>query len=436
MEKVLAERLLDISQKTHEDCGIKTYHVPCLPRRIYIEAPGILEIQEFMKFSAYGHLVSRATRILDDTNRNFLHGTSVPNVPCPESWVRIKQAGKYKGDLALILYTPSEGDIVTIAVVPRFNALQTKKRKGKRPVSAPALLDPKILAKFPPNEKNIHLIGPRMFHTNGLELLRTLSTHALRIEPRPSEAELFLFQSCLRLLNDETEDVIRRAVNKAFRSDSRRLWHKGDRVKILEGAFVDTTCYIYEIDDLNQSATVEFGSPEPTLVEVSMEDLERQFRVGDQVRAALGKDKGRTGSILEITDGVGTIVEGTALQATEVTSSSILCSFNNYFAQLEVLLLYLESYTVGPSFVATPYPMASSISEPKLSREFEAVKGHQTVRGGSFDPRIGKEAAVYIGPLKGYRGRLREIGANFGKIECPGRQLPIYTALLKHLVLM
>lgn len=87
MEKVLAERLLDISQKTHEDCGIKTYHVPCLPRRIYIEAPGILKIQEFMKFSAYGHLVSRATRILDDTNRNFLHGTSVPNVPCPESWV-------------------------------------------------------------------------------------------------------------------------------------------------------------------------------------------------------------------------------------------------------------------------------------------------------------------------------------------------------------
>src|ERR1700678_1673159 len=35
MEKTLAESLLEISQKTHEDCGIKIYHVPYNPRRIY-----------------------------------------------------------------------------------------------------------------------------------------------------------------------------------------------------------------------------------------------------------------------------------------------------------------------------------------------------------------------------------------------------------------
>ena len=60
MEKIIAESLLEISQITHEDCGITTYHVCYLPRRIYIEAPGIVEIQEFMKFSVYGHLVSHA----------------------------------------------------------------------------------------------------------------------------------------------------------------------------------------------------------------------------------------------------------------------------------------------------------------------------------------------------------------------------------------
>ena len=82
MESTLAETLFDISPKTHEDCAIKTYHIPYLPRRIYIEARGIVKIQELMKFSAYGHLVSHATCILDDMNNIFLHSTSTPDVPC------------------------------------------------------------------------------------------------------------------------------------------------------------------------------------------------------------------------------------------------------------------------------------------------------------------------------------------------------------------
>jgi transcription elongation factor len=55
---------------------------------------------------------------------------------------------------------------------------------------------------------------------------------------------------------------------------------------------------------------------------------------------------------------------------------------------------------------------------------------------GGRDPRIGRVAAVYVGPMKGYQGRLIDIGRNSGTIECPGRQLPTYTTQLKHLVLM
>ena len=109
MEKTLAESLLEKSQKIYEDCGIMTYSVPHLPRRVYIEAPGIFEINKIMKFSAYGYLVSRVARVSDDINRSFLHATSPPDVPCPGSWVRIIQAGIYKGDLALVLFTPNEG---------------------------------------------------------------------------------------------------------------------------------------------------------------------------------------------------------------------------------------------------------------------------------------------------------------------------------------
>lgn len=329
IEKILAVSLLEIS-KTRGDCEIQTFHNPCFPRRIYIKAPGILEIQELMKFSAYGPLVSRATRIIDDIDLNLLLGTNAPDVPCPGSWVRIRQACIYKGDLALVLFTPSEGDIVTIVVVPRFSVSQSKKRKSNglfaRAAPAPALLDPRIVAKFPSDEHNVHSIGSRRFYPNGLEFLRTPSIHSLKIEPSPSEAELLLFQSSFGLLDStyEHEHIIQRAVYEAFRNKSRTFWHAGDRVRILEGTFVNTSCSILEIDEANQSAIVEFGSPKPIRVEVMMYDLERQFLVGDQVRVALGENKGRTGSIVKIIDDVTTIVEGTASQLTEVTTPLIL----------------------------------------------------------------------------------------------------------------
>ena len=433
MEAILAGSLSEISLKMHGDSGISTYHIPYLPRRIYIEAPGIAEIQALMKFSAYGHLVSRASRVLDDLDRNFLHSTRVPDVPCIGSWVRIIQPGLYKGDLGLVFSTPSTGDIVVIAVIPRF---RTKKRKGKgnaRPASA--LLDPKFLATFyPPNEENIHLIGSREFSSNGLEFLRAASAHALKTEPRPAEAELVVFRSSFGILDKryQLDAIIHYAMNKAFRNESRRLWRTGDRVKILEGAFVDRLCSIREIDKDNRSVIVEFDSPKPTTLEVSLEDVERQFLVGDQVRVALGQNKERMGSILKINDGVGTIVEGTANQVIEVSLSLHSFSFIIYFAQFQSPLLYLESYDLPPSFAYTPHPAASSMSKP--SHESEAWEGHQML--GRRDPRIGREAAVYVGPMKGYQGRLIDIGRNFAKIECPGRQLPTYSAPLKYFVLM
>ena len=99
-----------------------------------------------------------------------------------------------------------------------------------------------------------------------------------------------------------------------------------------------------------------------------------------------------------------------------------------------MLLSYLETHTAGSSFAITPHPAASSLTGPKPSQESEAVKYYQIL--GGHDLRIGKEAAVYVGQLKGYQGRLIEIGQDTGKIECLGRHPPFYTAPLKHLVLM
>ena len=118
----------------------------------------------------------------------------------------------------------------------------------------------------------------------------------------------------------------------------------------LEGAFVDKSCSIREIDEDNRSLIVEFDSPEPTSIEVSLEDVERQFLVGDQVCVALGENKGRTGSIIEINDGVGTIVEGTAKEVTEVSFPSIL---------LHLLLILPSSNHHCYILRATTYPLLS-----------------------------------------------------------------------------
>ena len=433
LEKCLAESFQDISRHTHEDCGISTHYVSYFPRRIYIEAPGIVEIKQIMKFSAYSHLLSRATRILDDGIRTFLHSSNIPDLPCP--WVRIIQRGIYRGDLAVVLFTPKEGasDVVTIAVVPRFTDSKNKKRGGgDRP--APALLDPKFVAKFPSTKNNLHFIQSRMFHPNGLEFLDAPFTHALKIEPRPSEAELILFQSSFAQADKtyEADLLIQRAVNSAFRNESRRLWRTGDRVRILRGSFIGTLCSIHEVDELNHSIVV--GLPDLTYADVEMEDLERHFLVGDQVRVAFGISKGRTGSIINIIDHIGTIVERTANQVFEVSFPSIFFSFVHYYTQFDALLLYLESHTIVHSFANNSHPAASSSSGPKPPHKSEAVKSHQML--GGVDPRIGKEAALYVGQMKGYQGRLIDINRNFGKIECPGRQPPTFSAPLKHFVLM
>ena len=78
-----------------------------------------------------------------------------------------------------------------------------------------------------------------MFHSIGPEILQAPSAHTLKTKPHPCEVELFLFQSCFDQQPTHTEiEVIWRAMKKAFHNESRRLWHTGDRVKILEGAFM------------------------------------------------------------------------------------------------------------------------------------------------------------------------------------------------------
>ena len=125
------------------------------------------------------------------------------------------------------------------------------------------------------------------------------------------------------------------------------------------------------------------------------------------MHVALGENEGRTGSIVEINDGVGTIVEQTANEVIEVNFTLYSSSFITHFTQFKLPLLYLDSHDLAPSFAITPHLAASSMSKPMPSHEPEALKGHQML--GGHDLRIGREAAVYVGHMKGYQGQLVDI---------------------------
>jgi hypothetical protein len=151
MEKILAESFLEISQNSHEDCGIKTYHIPYLPRRIYIEAPGIVRDSRVHEvFGLWSPSVSCHTHIGRHQSQFFAQRSrrSLPWVMGPNhtGWASTRAT------LPLFFLRPSEGDVVSIAVVPRFKISQNKKRKGKGR-AAPHFLTKKFWLKFPPMKK-------------------------------------------------------------------------------------------------------------------------------------------------------------------------------------------------------------------------------------------------------------------------------------------
>ena len=72
-------------------------------------------------------------------------------------WVQITDCGLYQNDLALIVESPRQGDVITLTVVPCFNQNERKRRKkDTRP--SPVLLNAESLAHLPFKD-NFHKSG-------------------------------------------------------------------------------------------------------------------------------------------------------------------------------------------------------------------------------------------------------------------------------------
>jgi transcription antitermination factor NusG len=262
-------------------------------------------------------------------DREWLQGANISSPP-HGTWVRIVDRGLYYNDLALVV-SPRQGDLVTLAVVPRFSQNERKRRrKGTR--LGPARLDAESLARLPFKE-NFYRSGLRKFHPNGLEFLLAPAAHALKPESNPSEEQLRPFEQSISLQRSEkSHDIdwlLLDAVKSAYQQIVRDTWRAGDKIRIRVGKFISWRGRLNEIYP-SQSALVSVLDPnslDTTHVEIILASLERYFEIGDVVRVVIGMEKGRKGSITSIEDEVATIVELSSEPREFFVEVSILTSF-------------------------------------------------------------------------------------------------------------
>ena len=136
--------------------GIRVHHLPQFSHRLYVEGPSLREVQHLMTYfpSTYH---GRGIRLIDDVDREWLQSGSRSLSLTHTTWVKITDRGLYQNDLALVVESPRQGDVVTLAVVPLFGKNERKrKRKGTRP--NPVLLDTETLAQLP-FKVNFHRSG-------------------------------------------------------------------------------------------------------------------------------------------------------------------------------------------------------------------------------------------------------------------------------------
>lgn len=205
--------------------GIRVHRLPQLPRRLYVEGPSLGEVQRLMTYSQLTYH-GRGIRVIDNVDRKWLQGDIIPLILPPATWVKITDRGLYKNDLALVVESPSQGDVVTLAVVPRFSQ-NSKKRKRRGTKPDPVRLDPESLAQLPFKE-NFHRSGLRRFHPNGLEFLLAPAAHTLYIENNPPEEELRPFEEAISLqFRHDIDRLILDAVKSAYDRKVRDVARRG-----------------------------------------------------------------------------------------------------------------------------------------------------------------------------------------------------------------
>lgn len=298
-------------------CTTTSVHVSAyLPRRVYIYTSLLTFIYNIRR--RYG-LGSNPVPI-DEYQAQAILRPQLREEIREGGCIRILK-GLYKGDLGYVLKKQCDQDVVKIALVPRLsleppkprpcpgNAQQKGKGTKRKNVSSKKVLRPPPVPFNPDEaraiygESSVVLVdvegcyrfqpegakGGQTFE-KGLLIYDVYASGAMAAEPRPLRDELVPF----------VESYI----------DPKRLNHRlaikslgiGDRVAIMQRDLYEVSGILLDIQIEQGVASVEIanGNLPISTVAVKVEDICRDPRPGDHVRAIAGRDKGSYGIVTQV----------------------------------------------------------------------------------------------------------------------------------------
>jgi transcription elongation factor len=219
----------------------------------------------------------------------------LPKSVKPFSWIRINKAGTYKGDLGLVLDEDTNTRNLVVALVPRLNLNQNRKRK--RSLRTPAALFDVQAVKAACGDEEL-------FKRNQIWVYRDNEYKAGLLEKTfsPYDVSDIVYNAAIHeieLFRSSEHGEVLRALDKLA---SFRL---GDRIQVIRGAFAGARG---DLVDIQQDGTATFradGGGDHHDVYIS--DIRKQFSLGDYVQVYRGKHQGEEGYLVGMTDDFATI---------------------------------------------------------------------------------------------------------------------------------
>lgn len=315
-------RIMEMILETPSSTGIlSAFTIPSIPSRIYIEANNYSSIQstcqnliDIYTWNITVIPVNECTRLLcmEFSDRRLAIGT----------WIRIRR-GLYKDDIGLVLRSTSNCDEYTVVVVPRIpmdlDASTPSYGKRKRTIRpSPRLFNISQIRSVYKDQPIVERddgsfdFKGNTYH-NGLLLMDLDSANVERANPLKEDTLIILnsFDSTLEEFRpfvdfDFTHNDIFKPVSVDF--------HVGDFVKILHGGHNGVCGRVEEVNRDVALIKVELLEPnnDPATndaIAVPVRNIQRHFRIGDDVQILHGMNSGRSGVVIVVDDYQVTLID-------------------------------------------------------------------------------------------------------------------------------
>ncbi|KAG1895209.1 uncharacterized protein F5891DRAFT_984416 [Suillus fuscotomentosus] len=239
--------------------------------------------------ASHSFAVKQYIRISDEERQAVEHLRS--KLPDP-GWVRIKY-GKYKGDMGYVFDSDQSNGFVTVLIALRdfpypmpghSVALLDRSRLPNNDQAVRDIIrDGKVAGCSYKGELYYMGLLAKQFHRDRLEIVASPHADDIRLHMQSGWDTPF--------------------VKKTLLAFSMQFLRAGDPVKIIAGGICSEASTVVSTDHAIGSARLEITlDGHRREIDVRLEDIERVFRVGDEVRVVAGPYLGLEGHIIQICD--------------------------------------------------------------------------------------------------------------------------------------